>query len=129
MQSVILPSGVELSITPAPFADAKELYQAFLDELKYLQMDGSQSIDHNFIKNLFCIGFSSKKIEEKIWKCLSRCLYDKLKITPDTFEPETARADYFDVLFEVAKVNIMPFTKNLYAKFSSITGTIASSQK
>ena len=129
MQTIVLPSGVELQIAPAPFADAKDLYQAFLVELKHLQMDGTQSIDHNFIKNLFCIGFSSKKIEDKIWKCMSRCLYDKLKITQDTFESEASRSDYFDVLFEVAKVNIMPFTKNLYAKFASITGTIASSQK
>ena len=128
MTKIDLPSGVELQIQPAPFADAKELYQAFLEELKGLQVDGAQNIDHNFIKNIFCIGLSSKKIEDKIWKCMSRCLYDKAKITPDTFEPEAARADYFDVLIEVAKINIMPFTKNLYAKFSQFTGSIVSSQ-
>lgn len=128
MTKITLPSGLELQITPAPFADAKELYQAFLEELKQMKLDGATNIDHNFIKDLFCVGFSSKKIEDKIWKCLNRCTYDKSKITLDTFESEQARSDYFDILFEVAKVNVMPFTKNLYAKFSQITGNIVSSQ-
>ena len=130
MKKVKLPSGAELAITVAPFADSKELYQACLDELKNIKIDGGQELDYNFIKDIFCSGFASKKIEEKIWKCLSRCLYNDLKITEETFEDEKARGDYFDILFEVTQANILPFTKNLYVKFSQIRlamGSFASS--
>ena len=127
MKKVKLPSGAELAITVAPFADSKDLYQSCLEELKNLKIDGKQELDYNFVKDIFCAGFASKKIEEKIFKCLSRCLYNGLKITEETFEDEVARGDYFDILFEVTQANILPFTKNLYVKFSQILGSLASS--
>lgn len=128
MKKIKLPSGAELAITMAPFADSKALYQACLEELKHLKMDGRQEIDYNFLKDVFCSGLSSKKIEDAVFKCASRCLYGSLKITEDIFEEEKTREDYFDILYEVTKANIMPFTKNLYAKFSLVRESLASSQ-
>lgn len=131
MRKVKLPSGAELTIQPAPFVDAKNLYQALLKELKQIKIDTTMEMVELY-KNLFCVGFSSPEIEACLWKCLERCLYDNLKtgglkIVPDTFEPIEAREDFTTVCAEVVKDNIYPFAKTLFAeyeKFSSMIGDI-----
>lgn len=113
----------------APFGDAKALYQAVLEEMKSLVIDPRAEIDTNFYKNLFCVGLSSKKIESFVWLCAARCLYNGVKVTPDIFEPEEARSDYFQLCWEVAEENIRPFTKNLFAELSRVMHLIENFQK
>lgn len=115
-----LPSGATLKITVAPFHDAKALYQACLEELKFLKVDPNDEIDVNLFKDLFCAALSSKKIEVALKECLKRVTYNDLKIDEQTFEPVEARQDYILVCFEVAKENIAPFAKSLYAEFAPI---------
>lgn len=119
-RTVKLPSGATLLLQSAPFAEAKALYQAMLKELKLVRLDEKAEVDVNFFKDLFCAGFASLEVEEALWKCIERCLYDKSKIIQETFEPLKNREDYFTVCFEVAKENVMPFTKSLYAQYNSI---------
>jgi len=121
---VKLPSGAELVITLAPFADSKTLYQAVLEEMKDLKLDPEAEIDVNLFKQFFCVGFSSKKIEAALWECFKRVTYNGLKVSKDTFEPEEARDDYFMVCIEVAKANIAPFVKSLYAQYSQVLGNL-----
>lgn len=120
MRSVKLPSGAELNINAAPFIDAKNLYQALLRELKSIQIDSNIQVG-NLYKDFFCTGFSSAEIEDCLWKCLERCTYNNgkgnLKIDRDTFEPIEARQDYMNVCMEVAKENVSPFGKALYADY------------
>jgi hypothetical protein len=113
-----LSSGAELKITLAPFTDARALYQAVLEEAVRVKCDPQQDLDTNFFKDVFCIGLSSKKIEAALWKCMEKVLYNGMKITDETFEPEAARGDYLEVCAAVAEENIRPFVKNLSAKFS-----------
>jgi hypothetical protein len=120
-----LPSGAELRITLAPFSDANALLQVALEELKNLKMAYSTEIDTNFIKDIICAGLSSKKFEAALWKCMERALYNNLKITEQTFEPAEARQDYFMVCFEVAKENIVPFTKTLMPLLSQVREILA----
>lgn len=127
MREVRLPSGAMLKVDPAPFPDSRALYQALLEEGKGLRLDMNAEVDGNLYKDIFCVGFSSKKIESAIFKCMQRCLYNDLKMTDETFEPEAAREDYFTVLFEVVQENIRPFTKSLYAQFSVVSGMIQKS--
>jgi hypothetical protein len=124
MDSIKLPSGAELVITPAPFADSKSLYQAVLEELKEIKVSLQDDVNEDFVKNLFCVGFSSKKIESALEKCMKRATYNGLRIDAQTFEPIEARADYMQVCIEVAKVNIAPFVKGLFAEFSTIMGMV-----
>lgn len=120
MKEVKLLSGAILKITPAPFEDARNLYQALLEELKPLQISSKTEMA-SIYKDLFCIGFSSKKIEACLWECFKKVIYhDKrgaLKIDKDTFEPIEARDDYMKVCMEVAKENVLPFAKSLYAEY------------
>lgn len=115
-----LESKSKLLITLAPFKDAKELYQAVLEELKALKLDPQAEIDANFYKDLFCAGLSSKKIEAALWQCMKRCAYKGEKITDDTFEDEKAREDYIPICFHVMEQNIKPFTKALSQQYKTI---------
>lgn len=118
MTEIVLPTGAKLVITSAPFADAKALYQAVVEEMRGIKASPDVELDTNWIKDMLCAGLSSKKIDAALAKCMERATYDGIRIVADTFEPVKAREDYLTVCFEVAKENIMPFTKSLYAKFA-----------
>ena len=123
-----LPSGATLKIGLPPFAEARELFQAVMEELKSLKIDALTNIDVNFFKDIFCVGFSSKRIEVSLNKCLRRCTYNDLKIDESTFEPIESREDYLIVLFEVIQETISPFTKNLTALLSQAVAKVTSIQ-
>lgn len=120
MKEVKLPSGAILKITPSPFKEAKALYQALLKEARGVAFSTKTDMAALY-KELFCAGFSSPEIEKCLWECFKRCTYDSgkgdLRINDETFEPVEARDDYMVVCMEVAKVNVLPFVKSLYAEF------------
>ncbi len=122
-----MPSGAELNITLGSFLESKALYQAILDEAKNLKLDPKEEIGVNMMKDLFCAGFSSKKIEDALWVCMKRCAYKGMRIDADTFESVEAREDYFSVCIEVAKENVLPFTKALTRQYSQILENLKSS--
>lgn len=119
-----MPSGAILKISLPPFAEAKALYQAVLEEVGNLKLDPKEEVDVNFWKGIFCTGFSSKKIDAALSTCMKRALYNEAKISDETWEPIAAREDYLPACFEVAQEAIQPFMKNLYAKFSQLQGMI-----
>jgi hypothetical protein len=119
---VKLPSGALLKMQPAPFADAKALYQALLKSAAEGVKISNENEMVNIFKDLYCTGFSSPAIEACLWKCFERCLYTPAggvdsRITPDTFEPVACREDYTTVCLEVAKLNVYPFVKTLFAGY------------
>lgn len=131
MKEIDLPSGAKLKIGDSPFEDSKALYQAVLDEAKAIKIDMNSAENmSNVYKDLFLIGFSSKKIEAALWKCFEKCIYEdgrgSLKIDKDTFQPKTSREDYVAVCMGVAKENIDPFVKGLYAEYSRFFQAILS---
>lgn len=128
MKEITLPSGAILKINLAPFADAKGLYQSLLEELKSVELNSKKEITE-VIKDMACLAFSSKKIEAAIWKCFEKCLYNDMKIDKDTFEPMEARGDYMVVCVEVAKENVLPFAKNLYAQYETILAMMQTDPK
>lgn len=127
-KKVKLPSGAELEIGVSPFEVAKNLYQAVLEEVRVLKLDPAAEIDVNLFKDLYCAGFSSKKIEACVQKCFDKVLYNGLRVTPETWEPVEARQDYQEACWAVAQENIEPFTKSLYAKYQTILKGQASAQ-
>ncbi len=116
MRDVILPSGAKLHVAEAPFTISKALYQALLRELKYVQITSDTEFN-SLYKDLFANMGSSQEVENCIWECLKRCLYNDEKVTPDTFEPSERRQDYLTVCAEVIKENVGPFLKNLFAHY------------
>ncbi len=120
MKDIQLPSGAVLKIHLAPFVDAKALYQAVLGELKDIDFNANLDVTSVF-KDIACLGFSSRKIEDALNQCMKRCLYNDMKIDKDTFEPEEARQDYPVVCIQIAQENIAPFMKSLFAAFGEVT--------
>lgn len=120
MRDVKLNSGAVLKVQPAPFAVSKALYQALLKEMKGISVTTQVELSSVF-KDLFCVGFSSPEIEACIWECMKRCTYNygagELKIDEGTFEPVERRDDYVKVCIEVARENVLPFFKSLYAEY------------
>lgn len=132
MKEVKLPSGAVLKITPSPFAVSKALYQAVLREAKGISVSAKTELG-NVFKDLFCTGFSSPEIEVCLWKCFERCTYNSgngdIKIDENTFEPVNAREDYTPVCMEVARENILPFGKSLYAEYLKLLATFENAPK
>lgn len=120
-----LPSGAVLRIGLSPFVQAKELFQAILKELRGVPILGEDETLELF-KNMFSSGFSSKEVERLLWQCMERCTYGPAdaealpKITPESFEKEEARQDFIPACVLVAKENILPFLKGLYAEYKTL---------
>ncbi len=123
-----LPSGAKLEIQVAPFAASKALYQVVMEEAKALNLGPNVEIGVALYKDVICLALASKKIDVALEECLKRCLYNGVKITADTFEPESARQDYFIVCFEVMKANLLPFGKSLYAQYKEILDVLKTSR-
>lgn len=118
-----LPSGAILKVSPAPFKEAKALYQAILKEGRGIEVSSKTELAALY-KEIFCAGFSSVEVERCLEACFKRCQYcdsrGELKIDESTFEPVNARDDYMTVCMEVAKENVLPFVKSLYAEYQRI---------
>lgn len=117
-KEVKMPSGAILKIRVAPFAVSKKLYQALLVEIKNIHVNTDDM--ENLMKDLFCIGFSSIHVEDCLKECFAYCQYNDgrgdFKIDADTFEPIEARQDYIEACMEVARENVTPFMKSLFAQ-------------
>lgn len=125
MKEVTTPSGSILKLSPAPFADAKSLYQAFLNEFKKLKV--SKNLNLNQIgKDIICIAMASPLVEACAAKCMTRCTYNDARIEnrDKIFEPIECREDYAFVYMEVVLENIAPFLKNLSAQLESVSGLL-----
>lgn len=118
---VDLPSGAKLEIYPADFLVAKRLYQVIAKEAEEIRVSGQDEVE-NLFKDILMRAISSEKIDAQLWECMKKCTYNGLRITPQTFEPVVARGDYLLAMFEVAVVNVSPFTKSLFTKFADISG-------
>lgn len=120
IKEVLLPSGAILKINPAPYSPARALFVACTKELKHLQFNDQTDIGIGLLKDIFCTAVGSPEIDKAMVPCLKAALYNDLPITDKTFEPLEARQDYFQVMYEVAQENVLPFfPKALLLKLSA----------
>lgn len=119
MKTVVLPSGAKLDITASPFAVAKNLFQSVLKELKSVKVD-SQAQVFNLAKDTVCSLICSPEVEAALSECMKKVAYKDKRITADTFEAIDAREDYLEVCYEVAKENLTPFMRHVYAQYSPL---------
>lgn len=114
-----MPSGAVLKIGHTPFGISKALYRAFLLEMKGVPISSKAELNEVF-KNMFCFVSTSKEFEKALEDCFKRCTYNNLKVEESSFEPIETREDYVPVCIAVAKENITPFTKSLFAEFEKL---------
>ena len=67
---------------------------------------------------------SDPDVFEACFACLSKSIYNGVKITKSVFEDEEARGDLYEVLFYCLKVNVYPFFKSLLSSYgTNVLGT------
>ena len=66
-ETIKLPSGAKLEITPAEFKVAKSAYMTVASEIKGTKISLQEQLDVNFFKDLFCMAISSPAIEAALW--------------------------------------------------------------
>lgn len=120
MKEYKLPSGKLMKYNISSFENGKELYQAVLRECRTLDISTETELHEKLMIQIGMLAFSSKVIEKAIWDCFDKVTIDGERLDKDYFKPEENRQDYFAVQVEIAKANIAPFLKGLYAQFSAI---------
>lgn len=126
VREVKLPSGAILKIHTAPFVDAKTLFQALLKEIKKVNIKADEW--EGVLKDIVCSAFSSPEIEECIKKCWIKCLYMRgdvpKKLSDSLFDDQSTWEDYISILIEVAKENVSPFLKSLFAQSKDLVSPL-----
>lgn len=103
-------------INAAPLQDAFKLKSSIQKALLNNGIKLEETLDKDVFQ-LFMALDSSEEVFEGIFKCLQKSSYNGIKITKETFEPEEARGDMYEVFFYCLKVNIYPFFKPLLSRF------------
>lgn len=130
-KEITFKNGHEAVINIASFSKAMKLKNAIAKALLKENIDISK-LDFENLNSLFS-GLlavdSDEDVNKAIFDCLAKSLYNKEKITIDTFEDEKARENYYLILIECLKLNLSPFIKPLISKFQDIKPTTSISQK
>lgn len=135
-------NGARIVINSASFKEATALKKAIEKELlktnisfdaKSLQEINDKYSMMEFIniaKNFIFSCETSDEFERVLFDCLKHCTYDNIQIKEQLFDdvPE-AREDYYMIIFECIKENIIPFFKSLPSKLSILNPINGKSQK
>ncbi len=122
-----LASGAVLSVTVAPFADAKRLQNEV-----FKTIDG-RSLSAMTMLELSMLVSSVETVESAFFKCAERALYSVdgapgVKVTRALFDDPAigakAREDYQEIFTRVLEVNVRPFTKALVSVSSIFLSSI-----
>ena len=131
---VTLKSGAILDVTRV-FVTSHKLFKVVLKELKgvnlKLGLKEGQSLNNlfeleitddvlNTAKDGIFTLLSSQEIEDALWECFERCLYNNKKITKALFDEEKVSADYLEICKEVMVYNTIPFRQSLTSLFPGI---------
>lgn len=124
--------GKELRITLASFDDAMDLKDAIEIAVKggelnistdVLEKDLSESDFGNILKAVLSVD-CSKEIRACLFKCAERAVLGTDKINKEFFENVEHRKYYYQIMFEVMKVNLSPFFAKVFSLFSGVEGKI-----
>lgn len=128
-------NGANIKINPAGFEESVNLRMAITKELSKADFNINASavdmdnIDVSGIAKLICVVDSSREVNDALFACLSRCTYNKDKITKATFEPVEAREDYYEIVISCLKVNLSPFFKGLISKLAPFMATLKKAEE
>lgn len=124
-------SGKEIHINMAGFQEAMRLKNAIEQRVKLADLDTKAVglANGNFIEELKKMNVlpiidiilsvdSDPLVNAALMTCLARCTYNGEKITLATFEDEKAREDYYEIVIQCLKINLLPFFKGWISKLN-----------
>lgn len=142
-QEFKLESGATLEVTMGSFQEANALKNALLTAVKGTKglddavvqaaSGGIQNADVGPILDAILGTATSETVERCLFKCFERCLYDKVKITPDLFDDPkmglSLRQDYYSIAIKVIQVNCSPFLQGALSLYKGLQKTTPESHK
>ena len=128
-------NGAKIVINSASFKEASKLKNCIAKELLKQNIDigNASSLNAlknelndsvpklvNMLKNVILSCDTSEEFESALFACLAHCTYNSARINEQLFDdiPE-AREDYYTIMLEVIKENLLPFFKGLLSKLST----------
>lgn len=115
-----LQSGKTLRFNISTFDNGKNLSQVIARELRTLNVSSITEIDETLFLQMGLLGISSVEIENAIWLCFDKAVVDGDKLNKEYFKSVANREDYFEICSVIAKANLAPFMKGLYAQFQML---------
>lgn len=121
---------IKIVINPAESEAAFALKNAIHAKVKLPKLDlsGVRTSVFESVKDLDIEDFATtvvetmlvvdadKAVNEALLACLAKCTYNSEKITMRTFDSVDARKDYYRIVRECIKVNIIPFYEGLISE-------------
>lgn len=129
-----LPSGALLYISTSSMDDCDALFSALAKCTKGIPLTLDMlSQDATIVKDVLAEALSSVEVKSALWKCMTRATYNGVKITKQLFDDEkmgdSARTDYFLIVFHVIKVNCAPFFGQIFSMWKARLGSAAATPK
>lgn len=115
MEFVSQENKAKVVINQAGFRDSFNLKSAISKALSERKINFEDILDGD-IAGIFLALDSSDDIIDKVFKCLEKSSYNGIKITPELFDDESARLDFYEIVYYCLKVNVYPFFKCLCSK-------------
>lgn len=111
-------SGAEVMIAPAPWEEAGELKNVLVSASVPLEkVSFTEQSVKDFLHKFLVYIDATPRFQEVIWPCLQRCTRDNKKITKQTFDELTARADYYEIVEACVELNTGPFLDRIFLPF------------
>lgn len=125
-------TGVKIVINPAPSEQAFALKNAIHSKIKIPKinsgifnstgnvlekikdMDGGEFV--NILTNTMLEVDSDPKVNAALLECFVSCTYKSERITQRTFDDVNARKDYYLIVRECLKANLLPFYEGLISE-------------
>lgn len=136
-----LPSGAVLTVTPAPFSDAKRLQNEIIRAAKgtgvgeidvaklRTAFNGQPEAALNMLAETLASVVSSEAVDAALMKCAERAVYRvdgseaQRKVDRGLFDDpvigDQARGDYYSICMRLAEVNVVPFFKAIFSAFEA----------
>jgi hypothetical protein len=112
--------GNTVAVNAAPWRDAVALKNAIAKEFLASGAVLDLKADASNLSKVILAVDSSDAVYKALMACLSRCTFNNQKIVDATFENESAREDYYEIVTECLKVNLSPFFKGLLLKLKTL---------
>lgn len=141
-------NGARIVINPASFKEATALKKAIEKELLNAKIpldlgkvnglkEAKDELNKHslaelidILKNIVLSCDTSEEFNMALFNCLKHCTYKDIMIREELFDdiPES-REDYYTIIFECIKENVIPFFKGLLSKLSILKPIKEKSQK
>lgn len=120
-------SGAKVNIKIASFGEVMRFKNAIQKAFSKSGIKFELSDNISDLTQIVMLIDSDDDVFRCLFECLKKCTYNGEKITENTFEPEDARQDYYDIVIECLKVNFSPFLKGLASKWNTLSSVVKGS--